>query len=85
MSSASKDESRVPYTNGIAPKCSATGSQVEDAKNRQPKVRIAGHDACNIDPIMATTSRTSVSAAARMTKRRTWSPMFLGAACASTR
>jgi len=34
---------------------------------------------------MATTSRTSVIAAARMTKRRIWSPKFLGAACASTR
>ena len=45
MSSASKDDSRVPYTNGIAPNCSATGSHVEDARNRQPNARIAGHAA----------------------------------------
>ena len=69
--SASSDESKVPYTNGSAPNCSATGSQVEDTKNRQPKARIAGQEAWTIATTIARTSSTSVSAAARRTTRRT--------------
>src|SRR5919201_45695 len=79
ISSASSDDTTVPYTNGRTPNRSATGSHVEVTRRRQPNSCIAPSAVRSISTTIAATSTTSVKAASRSTPRRMRSPRFRGA------
>src|SRR5215470_2273706 len=79
MSKARKDETSVPYMNGNAPNCSATGSHVEAVRKWNPNFLMASVHPCHSCHPVKIIRTTTVSAIASVSHSNAWSPSRDGA------
>src|SRR5215831_12134570 len=87
ISKAMSEETRVPYINGKAPNCSATGSHVDVTRKWNPNFLMASVEPCHSCQPVKTISTITVRAMASVSHSNALSPKrdgrFIAAAAVS--